>query len=106
MPPQPLPGSSSCGLVSPMHRFLGCVFMRRQLQHIIKSEEYLTNLDTREPSVIAFKVENLQCKVSINPDNSFQSLHLKVAPDDPSQWQPDQLTIIQKFFDAKVSQKL
>ena len=80
--------------------------MRRQLQHIIKSEEYLTNLDTREPSVIAFKVENLQCKVSINPDNSFQSLHLKVAPDDPSQWQPDQLTIIQKFFDAKVSQKL
>ena len=73
---------------------------------VLKSEEYLTNLDTREPSVIAFKVENLQCKVSINPDNSFQSLHLKVAPDDPSQWQPDQLTIIQKFFDAKVSQKL
>ena len=102
--PSPLPGSSSCGLVSPLHRFLGCVFMRRQLQHIIKSEEYLTNLDTREPSVIAFKVESLQCKVSINPDNSFQSLHLKVAPDDPSQWQSDQLLIIQKFFDAKVSQ--
>jgi len=100
--PSPLPGSSSCGLVSPMHRFLGCVFMRRQLQHIIKSEEYLTNMDTREPSVIAFKVENLQCKVSINPDNSFQSLHLKVAPDDPSQWQSDHLLIIQKFFDAKV----
>ena len=85
-----------------MHRFLGCVFMRRQLQHIIRTEEYLTNLDTREPSVIAFKVENLQCKVSINPDNSFQSLHLKVAPDDPSQWQSDHLLIIQKFFDAKV----
>jgi len=100
--PSPLPGSSSCGLVSPMHRFLGCVFMRRQLQHIIRTEEYLTNLDTREPSVIAFKVENLQCKVSINPDNSFQSLHLKVAPDDPSQWQSDHLLIIQKFFDAKV----
>ena len=37
--------------------------MRRQLQHI-NCEEYLTNLDTREPSVNAFNVENLQCKVS------------------------------------------
>jgi len=101
--PSSLAGSSSSGLVSPMHRFLGCVFMRRQLQHIIKNEEFLSSVETREPSVIAFKVESgLQCKVSINPDNSFQSLHLKVAPDDPSQWQSDQLLIIQKFFDAKV----
>ena len=36
--------------------------MRRQLQ-LIKCEEYLTNLDTK-PSVNAFNVENLQCKVS------------------------------------------
>ena len=108
--------------------------MRRQLQHIIKSEEYLTSLTLPEPSVIGFKVrifvcfmsdssahqvyllwkvecpipkphlqvEHLQCKVSINPDNSFQSLHLKVVPDDPNQWKSDQLLIIQKFFDAKV----
>lgn len=48
------------------------------------------------------QVEHLQCKVSINPDNSFQSLHLKVVPDDPNQWKSDQLLIIQKFFDAKV----
>ena len=62
--PQPIArGSSSFGLLYPMIRFLGCVFMRRQLQHI-KCEEYLTNLDTREPSVNAFNVENLQCKVS------------------------------------------
>ena len=59
-------------------------------------------METREPSVIAFKVDSLQCKVSINPDNSFQTLHLKVTPDDPNQWQSDQLLIIQKFFDAKV----
>ena len=100
--PHHLPGTSSSILVSPLHRFLGCVFMRRQLQHIIKSEEYLTSVIVPEPSVIAFKVENLQCKVSINPDNSFQSLHLKVVPDDPNHWQSDQLLIIQKFFDAKV----
>ena len=118
--PSYLTGTSGPLLVSPLHRFLGCVFMRRQLQHIIKSEEYLVSVTVPEPSVIAFKVENvqsqnpgmqpnpgqavpgLQCKVSINPDNSFQSLHLKVLPDDPSQWQSDQLLIIQKFFDAKV----
>ena len=85
-----------------MFRFLGCVFTRRQLQHI-KSEEYIANLDTREPSVNGFNVENLQCQVSINPDDSFQSLHLKVAPDDPNQWQSDYLLFIQNFFDAKVS---
>jgi len=62
--PQPIVrGSSSFGLLYPMFRFPGCVFMRRQLQ-LIKCEEYLTNLDTREPSVNAFNVENLQCKVS------------------------------------------
>ena len=64
MLPQPIArGSSSFGLLYPMLRFLGCVFMRRQLQ-LIKCEEYLTNLDTREPSMNVFNVENLQCKVS------------------------------------------
>ena len=101
-------GCSSSGMVCPLHRFLGCVFIRRQLQHIIKTEEYLTNIQTGEPSVIVFKVDGLQCRVSINPDNKFQTLHLKITPDDPNQWQPDHLTqtnylmIIQKFFDAKV----
>ena len=102
--PSVLAGSTSSGMVCPLHRFLGCVFIRRQLQHIIKTEDHLTNLETREPSVIAFKVDSLQCRVSINPDNSFQTLHLKVTPDDSSQWQGDQLLIVQKFFDSKVRQ--
>ena len=89
-------------MVSPLHRFLGCVFIRRQLQHIIRTEDYLSSLENREPSVIAFKVDGLQCKVSINPDNSFQTLHLKVTPDDPTLWTSEQLLIIQKFFDTKV----
>ena len=104
--PNVLAGSSSSGMVSPLHRFLGCVFIRRQLLHIIRTEDYLTNMETREPSVIAFKVDGLQCKVSINPDNSFQTLHLKVTPEDLNQWQSDQLLIIQKFFDAKVNNYL
>lgn len=99
--PSVLAGSTS-GLVSPLHRFLGCVFIRRQLQHIIRTEDYLSSLENREPSVIAFKVDGLQCKVSINPDNSFQTLHLKVTPDDPTLWTSEQLLIMQKFFDTKV----
>ena len=101
--PGSLIGSSNASMVSPLHRFLGCVFMRRQLQHIIKSEEFLTQMSSGEPSVIAFRVETLLCKVSINQDNSFQSLHLKIIPDDPSFWQAEQLQIIQKFFDTKVN---
>ena len=53
--PVSLTGSSGSCLVSPLHRFLGCVFMRRQLQHIIKNEEFLTMIATGEPSVIAFR---------------------------------------------------
>jgi hypothetical protein len=49
------------------------------------------------------RVESLLCKVTINQENSFQSLHLKVVPDDPNQWQPDHLLTIQKFFDSKVT---
>ena len=101
--PANLAGVNNSSLVSPLHRFLGCVFMRRQLQHIIKSEEFLTLMTTGEPSVIAFRVESLVCKVSINQENSFQSLHLKIIPDDPNYWQQDHLQIIQKFFDNKVN---
>jgi mediator of RNA polymerase II transcription subunit 14 len=53
--PVNLAGSAGGCLVSPLHRFLGCVFMRRQLQHIIKNEEFLTMIATGEPSVIAFR---------------------------------------------------
>ena len=100
--PANLIGASTQSLVSPLHRFLGCVFMRRQLQHIIKSEDFLGLVNTGEPSVIGFRVESFVCKVSINQENSFQSLHLKVIPDDPNYWQQDHLQIIQKFFDSKV----
>ena len=47
-------------LISQTSRFLGCVFMRRQLQHIIKSEDYLTSLTLPEPSVIGFKVGRMK----------------------------------------------
>ena len=88
--------------IAPLHRFLGCVFMRRQLQHIIKNEEFLTMIPTTEQGVIAFRVESLSCKVSINQENCFQSLHLKVIPDNQGYWQEEHILVLQKFFDEKV----
>lgn len=96
--------AASNAIISPIHRFLGCVFMRRQLQHIIKSEDFLTQISTNEQGVIAFRVESsLVCRVSINQENCFQSLHLKIMPDDQNYWQSEHTLVLQKFFDEKVS---
>jgi mediator of RNA polymerase II transcription subunit 14 len=96
--------AASNAVISPIHRFLGCVFMRRQLQHIIKSEDFLTQISTNEQGVIAFRVESsLVCRVSINQENCFQSLHLKIMPDDQNYWQSEHTLVLQKFFDEKVS---
>jgi len=88
--------------IPPVHRFLGCVFMRRQLQHIIKNEDYLTPVPSQEPSVIGFRVESLICRVSINQENCFQSLHLKIMAEDQNYWQADHIIVLQKYFDEKV----
>ena len=42
-----LPGYSSCGLSHTLHRIMGYVFMSRKVQHMDKSNEYLTNLDMK-----------------------------------------------------------
>ena len=41
--------------MSPLERFLGCVYMRRQLQRNIQLTEALTLLNSTEPGVIHFK---------------------------------------------------
>lgn len=94
--------------MSPIERFLGCVFMRRQLQHLINNEEWLTPITSNEPGKIMFKVDCLQCQVFFNL-NHMQSLHMKVTqvPSiDGSQrfpWSPDELQILEQFFDMRVA---
>lgn len=57
-----------------------------------------------------FKADSLQCQVFLNPTH-MQSLHIKVtqvppnaSPDvkQPFQWLPDDLQIIEQFFELKV----
>ncbi|XP_020281468.1 mediator of RNA polymerase II transcription subunit 14 isoform X2 [Pseudomyrmex gracilis] len=97
--PSGLPGPD----MSPLERFLGCVYMRRQLQRFIQTDECVTNIST-EPGIVHFKVESLQCRVGLNQQH-FQSLHIKVQPlpEYKDQWSMEELQIIEKFFDTRVA---
>lgn len=98
--PMGLPGPD----MSPLERFLGCVYMRRQLQRAIQNEDCLTIIPCNEPGVVHFKVDSLQCRVGLNLQY-MQSLHLKVTPlpDHKDQWSAEELQIIEKFFDTRVA---
>ncbi|XP_025271360.1 mediator of RNA polymerase II transcription subunit 14 isoform X4 [Camponotus floridanus] len=98
--PSGLPGPD----MSPLERFLGCVYMRRQLQRFIQTDDCVTGINSTEPGVVHFKVESLQCRVGLNPQY-FQSLHIKVQPlpEYKDQWTLEELQIIEKFFDTRVA---
>ncbi|XP_063244367.1 mediator of RNA polymerase II transcription subunit 14 isoform X2 [Bacillus rossius redtenbacheri] len=98
--PQGLPGPE----LSPLERFLGCVYMRRQLQRHIQSEESQMGIPNTEPGVVHFKGESLQCRVGLNPQH-LQSLHIKVTPlpDSKCEWTPEEMQVIEKFFDTRAA---
>uniref|UniRef100_A0A1B6C077 Mediator of RNA polymerase II transcription subunit 14 n=1 Tax=Clastoptera arizonana TaxID=38151 RepID=A0A1B6C077_9HEMI len=99
--PQGLPGPD----LAPLERFLGCVYMRKQLHRFIQTEEtQLAMLPTTERGYIHFKVDTLQCRVGLNTQH-LQSLHIKVSclPDHKDQWTLEELQVIEKFFDTRAA---
>ncbi|XP_008554086.1 mediator of RNA polymerase II transcription subunit 14 [Microplitis demolitor] len=102
--PSPHPAGLPGPDLSPLERFLGCVYMRRQLQRFIQSEDCLTAINSTEPGVVHFKVETLQCRVGLNPQH-LQSLHIKIQPllEHKDQWTAEELQIIEKFFDIRAA---
>ncbi|CAH1119203.1 unnamed protein product [Phaedon cochleariae] len=91
--------------LSPLERFLGCGYMKRQLQRFIHNENYLTIMASTEPGVIHFKVgETLQCRIGLNPQH-LQSLHLKItsSPEHKDVWSQDELQVLEKFFDTRAA---
>ncbi|XP_039277838.1 mediator of RNA polymerase II transcription subunit 14 [Nilaparvata lugens] len=98
--PQGLPGPELC----PLERFLGCVYMKRQLQRFIQNEDCLIQVPTNEPGVVNFKVDSLVCRVCLNPQH-LQSLHIKVQSlgDHKDQWTMEELQVIEKFFDTRAA---
>lgn len=113
--PHPNKDINSVMDVSPLERFLGCIYLRRQLYLSIQYDDTLTLLNSNEPGVVLFKVDGLQCQVSLNQVH-MQSLHLKLSqlpltsiPDgkqQPFQLTHDDLLVIEQFFDTRVAAPL
>uniref|UniRef100_A0AAR2IGG6 Mediator of RNA polymerase II transcription subunit 14 n=1 Tax=Pygocentrus nattereri TaxID=42514 RepID=A0AAR2IGG6_PYGNA len=70
-----VPGIAGSYLCSPLERFLG---------------------------VIMFKTEVLKCRVALNP-KSYQTLQLKVTPENAGPWSQEELQVLEKFFETRVA---
>ncbi|XP_041439684.1 mediator of RNA polymerase II transcription subunit 14 isoform X2 [Xenopus laevis] len=103
--PSPTPGLAPAlagsYLCSPLERFLGSVNMRRHLQRIIQ-QETLQLINSNEPGVIMFKTDVLKCRVALNPTTN-QTLQLKVTPENAGQWKPEELQVLERFFETRVA---
>uniref|UniRef100_A0A8B9RLC8 Mediator of RNA polymerase II transcription subunit 14 n=1 Tax=Astyanax mexicanus TaxID=7994 RepID=A0A8B9RLC8_ASTMX len=73
-----VPGLAGSYLCSPLERFLG------------------------SPGVIMFKTEVLKCRVALNP-KSYQTLQLKVTPENAGPWSQEELQVLEKFFETRVA---
>ncbi|XP_011487592.1 mediator of RNA polymerase II transcription subunit 14 isoform X2 [Oryzias latipes] len=97
-----VPGLAGSYLCSPLERFLGSVIMRRHLQRIIQQEANLTIVNSNEPGVIMFKTDVLKCRVALNPKN-YQTLQLKVTPENTGPWSQEELQVLERFFETRVA---
>lgn len=61
----------------------------------------LTIVNSNEPGVIMFKTEVLKCRVALNP-KSYQTLQLKVTPENTGPWSQEELQVLEKFFETRV----
>uniref|UniRef100_A0A3Q2ZRT5 Mediator of RNA polymerase II transcription subunit 14 n=1 Tax=Kryptolebias marmoratus TaxID=37003 RepID=A0A3Q2ZRT5_KRYMA len=95
-----VPGLAGSYLCSPLERFLGSVIMRRHLQRIIQQE--LSIVNSNEPGVIMFKTDMLKCRVALNPKN-YQTLQLKVTPENAGPWSQEELQVLERFFETRVA---
>lgn len=99
-----IPGPEMC----PFERFLGCVFLKRQLQRLVKELNFAQT--PVEPGVVLFRNEWLQCQVYSNPDH-LQSLQIKITPSMPNpqdmkppvQWNMDDLQTLEQYFELKAA---
>lgn len=58
-------------------------------------------INSNEPGVIMFKTDVLKCRVALNPTTN-QTLQLKVTPENAGQWKPEELQVLEKFFETRV----
>lgn len=61
----------------------------------------LSIVNSNEPGVIMFKTDVLKCRVALNPKN-YQTLQLKVTPENTGPWSQEELQVLEKFFETRV----
>ena len=61
----------------------------------------LSIVNSNEPGVIMFKTDVLKCRVALNPKN-YQTLQLKVTPENAGPWSQEELQVLEKFFETRV----
>lgn len=49
-----------------------------------------------------FKTDVLKCRVALNPKN-YQTLQLKVTPENTGPWSQEELQVLEKFFETRVN---
>ena len=80
----PAPGLTVPAMpMAPLHRFLGCTFLKRFMLQTIRQENLAVQPSTQDQGTVVFKADTLLCKVACLPSNNYQSLHLKVEPFSP-----------------------
>lgn len=65
----------------------------------------LSIVNSNEPGVIMFKTDVLKCRVALNPKN-YQTLQLKVTPENTGPWSQEELQVLEKFFETRVSSSI
>jgi len=101
--------NSLSATLSPLDRFLGCVYLRGNLSFALRQaskDESFTIIPSQEPGVIQFKsvVHDMQFKITLDPV-TMQSLHLNIFPASDqykNPWTPDDLQTLERFVEVKV----
>ncbi|KAK0042754.1 mediator of RNA polymerase II transcription subunit 14 [Biomphalaria pfeifferi] len=101
--PDPQQGSVQHSPASPLERFFACIIMKKHFSRLVNTESMMQFIPSTEPGVLCFKVDTLQYRLSLNTTTS-QSLHMKISPvpEHQDKWMPEELQILEKFFDLKV----
>ncbi|KAI3476158.1 hypothetical protein L1887_62314 [Cichorium endivia] len=98
-------GNATFAQLSHLERFLGCVFMHKNLrQFIIKPDCPLTLIQTTELGAIQFKDKNelFHFKIQMHPD-TMQNLQIKITSLDRSHnISQDEIETVERFFELKV----
>ncbi|RXM31623.1 Mediator of RNA polymerase II transcription subunit 14 [Acipenser ruthenus] len=101
-PHHPEPQCLACAAAALANALPGSGVMRRHLQRIIQQEPNLQIVNSNEPGVIMFKTEVLKCRVALNPKN-YETLQLKVTPENTGPWSQEELQVLEKFFEMRVA---